>query len=120
MEATKMPFSYLFINLTQECDPKLKYLSNLFNDFVNVYIVDGSSFNIVKAKNNNGRIHFINDSIQHLKQFQPSVGTMQMNQYNGLNPMQQTQHRSNNFNPKMHYGYKVEPMNYSRNAYESI
>ena len=38
MEATREPFSYLFINLTQECDPKLKYLSHLFdnNGFVNI------------------------------------------------------------------------------------
>ena len=38
-EATKSPFSYLFINLTQECNIKVKYLSNLFNDnhFVQVY-----------------------------------------------------------------------------------
>ena len=27
MEATKDPFTYLFINLTQECQPKVKYLS---------------------------------------------------------------------------------------------
>ena len=31
-EATKDPFSYLFINLTQECEERVKYLSHLFND----------------------------------------------------------------------------------------
>ena len=31
-EATKSPFSYLIINLTQECEPNVKYLSHLFND----------------------------------------------------------------------------------------
>ena len=31
-EATKTPFSYLFINLTQECDSKVKYLSHIFNE----------------------------------------------------------------------------------------
>ena len=31
-EATKNPFSYLIINLTQECVPDVKYLSHLFND----------------------------------------------------------------------------------------
>ena len=31
MEATKEPFTYLFINLTQECPPKVKYLSRLFD-----------------------------------------------------------------------------------------
>ena len=30
IEATKDPFSYLFINLTQECEPKVKYLSQIF------------------------------------------------------------------------------------------
>ena len=30
-EATKDPFTYLFINLTQECPPKVKYLSRLFD-----------------------------------------------------------------------------------------
>jgi len=31
MQATKDPFSYLFINLTQECQPQVKYLSKLFD-----------------------------------------------------------------------------------------
>ena len=31
-EATKDPFSYLFINLTQECQERVKYLSHLFNN----------------------------------------------------------------------------------------
>ena len=30
IEATKDPFSFLFINLTQECEPEVKYLSQLF------------------------------------------------------------------------------------------
>ena len=30
-EATKDPFSYLFINLTQECNESVKYLSHLFD-----------------------------------------------------------------------------------------
>ena len=30
IEATKDPFSYLFINLTQECPPEVKYLSQFF------------------------------------------------------------------------------------------
>ena len=38
-EATKKPFTYLLINLTQECDPNVKYLSNVFdeNHSVKVY-----------------------------------------------------------------------------------
>ena len=31
-KATMDPFSYLFINLTQECKPPVKYLSHLFNE----------------------------------------------------------------------------------------
>ena len=41
-EATKSknPFSYLFINLTQECQPQVKYLSSLFDydNSVKVYV----------------------------------------------------------------------------------
>ena len=38
-EATKKPFTYLLINLTQECDPNVKYISNVFdeNHSVKVY-----------------------------------------------------------------------------------
>ena len=42
MEATREQFSYLFINLMQECDPKMIYFSNLFKDMVTVYIVEGA------------------------------------------------------------------------------
>ena len=31
-EATKNPFSYLLINLTQECDPSVKYISHVFDE----------------------------------------------------------------------------------------
>ena len=31
-EATKNPFSYLLIDLTQECDPSVKYLSHIFDE----------------------------------------------------------------------------------------
>ena len=42
MEATKDPFSYLFINLTQECQPQVKYLSKLFDsdNSLKVYITE--------------------------------------------------------------------------------
>ena len=49
-QATIAPFSYLMINLTQECEDKVKYLSHLFNnpntvetyfDNNNVKLVDG-------------------------------------------------------------------------------
>ena len=89
MEATKGPFSYLFINLTQECDPKMKYLSDLFEDYVTVFVVNGTRFNKVQVKNNFGRINIVDNSNLKLKQFQPPLGA---NQYSGINPTQQKQY----------------------------
>merc|ERR1712081_129010 len=72
MDATRGPFSYLFINLTQECDERFKYLSHLFDNLgrVNVYIVEGQryrkevgygNFDAISFKNNNNEqmIHFM-------------------------------------------------------------
>ena len=64
MEATKGPFSYLSINLTQEYDTNVKYISHLFDNIgrVNVYIVEGQrywkevgygNFDAIAFKNNN-------------------------------------------------------------------
>jgi len=40
-QATEAPFSYLFINLTQNCPPEVKYISNIFeDDNVKAYILD--------------------------------------------------------------------------------
>lgn len=43
--ATTEPFSYLFINVTQECIPELKYLGNLFKSVgvVEVYVTPPST-----------------------------------------------------------------------------
>ena len=40
-EATRSPFSYLFINLTQECDSNVKYISHIFdeNHSLKVYLL---------------------------------------------------------------------------------
>ena len=46
---------------------------------VTVYIVDGARFNKVRAKNDFGRITFVNDSNRNLKQFQPPQGQTQFN-----------------------------------------
>ena len=43
MEATEEPFSYLFINLTQECDPNVKSKSDIFDDLC-IHIPDGTTF----------------------------------------------------------------------------
>jgi hypothetical protein len=39
-QATKSPFSYLFINLTQNCSPELKYISSIFDHIVKVYVIE--------------------------------------------------------------------------------
>ena len=38
-KATQKPYSYIFLNLTQECIPQLKYISDIFSDdnIVKVY-----------------------------------------------------------------------------------
>ena len=101
MEATKMLLSYLFINLTPECDPRVKYLSDLFNQFINVYVVDGNNYTTVKAKNNAGRINF--QTFQELKTFQPSI----VQQNIGVHPMQHV-----SVNPMMYYGSPGEPIKF--------
>ena len=90
MEATKGPFSYLFINLTQECDEKFKYLSHLFDNLgrVNVYIVEGQryrkdvgygNFNAIAFKNNNEQmIQFIpyQDRTYNQQIYQPRLSNI--------------------------------------------
>ena len=68
--------------------------------------VGGSGFNKVKAKNNTRRIHFVNETNQKLKQFQPHVRTKHMNQYSVNNILQQRQHI---FDPRMYYASPMEP-----------
>merc|ERR1711954_164972 len=66
MEATKGPFSYLFINLTQECDPKMKYSSDLFDNLgrINVYKVEGQRYRMDIGYGNFEAIAFKNNSKQ--------------------------------------------------------
>merc|ERR1712081_149373 len=74
MDATKGPFSYLFINLTQECYEKLKFLSHLFDNIgrVNVYIVDGQTYRKEVGYGNFNAIAFKNnDNNQQMIQFIP-------------------------------------------------
>ena len=49
-QATKEPFSYLFINLTQECDEDMKFLSDLFasNHCVKVFTKNQGNIQIGK------------------------------------------------------------------------
>ena len=56
MDATQEPFSYLFINLTQECQPQVKYLSNLFSESHNVKAYfDSTSKELIDGINHVGR-----------------------------------------------------------------
>ena len=57
-EATKHPFSYLFINLTQECEYQVKYLSYLFNTPHTVQSYSDSSTKELIDGLNNGRTNF--------------------------------------------------------------
>ena len=71
LEATKQPFSYLFINLSQECHPDVKYLSNLFNG-IQTYIPMGKTFRKIRGNGNFKSIIF-GESHQALEVFkQPS------------------------------------------------
>merc|ERR1712025_883326 len=71
MDATKGPFSYLFINLTQECDERFKYLSHLFDDIgrVNVYIVEGQTYRKEVGYGNFNTIAFKNNNNEDMIQF---------------------------------------------------
>ena len=73
MEATKWPFSYLFINLTQECEPKVKFLSNLFDD-LHSYVPDGKSFRKISGKGNFKSLR-LGDYVQKptLETFKPPI-----------------------------------------------
>jgi hypothetical protein len=57
-EATKNPFSYLFINLTQECQSQVKYLSHLFNAAHSVNTYSNSGMKELTDGLNHGRTNF--------------------------------------------------------------
>ena len=65
MDATKSPFSYLFINLTQECDANVKFISDIFNDLY-VYIPDGKTFRKIKAVGEYHNIKLINPGFNNI------------------------------------------------------
>ena len=75
MMATKQPFSYLYINLTQECDYQVKYLSHLFNEAHTIQcyfhsksneLIDGNTqgrTNFQRMYINDGRLKTVNDNV---------------------------------------------------------
>merc|ERR1711867_344977 len=78
-DATERPFTYLFINLTQECDVKVKYLSNLFDGNVYAYVNVGRSFKKMVAHGSFNSIRLSQESMEkniRLKSFNPSRSQM--------------------------------------------
>ena len=65
MDATKGPFSYLFINLTQECDANVKFISDIFNDLC-VYIPDGKTFRKIRTVGGYHNIKLINNGFNKI------------------------------------------------------
>ena len=63
MDATEyIPFSYIFINLTQECDPRVKFLSDLFCN-IHVYIPNGKTFKKIKLVGNYKNVKMIDTTL---------------------------------------------------------
>ena len=56
-EATKDPYSYLWLDLTQECKPAVRYLSHLFNKLHRVRAYDGHMKFLTDGRQT-GRTHF--------------------------------------------------------------
>ena len=80
LEATKWPFSYLFINLTQECNPSVKYLSNLFNG-IQAYIPIGKTFRKIGGYGNFKSMLFGgNVSQKPLESFKPPQNFTMVNE----------------------------------------
>ena len=78
LEATKQLFSYIFINLTQECHPDVKYLSNLFNG-IETYIPMGKTFRKIRGNGNFKSISFV-ESHQPLEVFKSPVNLTIVNE----------------------------------------
>merc|ERR1711888_212236 len=96
LEATKGPFSYLFINLTQECSPSVKYLSNLFNR-IQAYIPIGKTFRKIGGKGNFKSMIFGGNIPQKtLEVFKPPVNLTMVNEtFTHNNQNNPTLHPSN-------------------------
>ena len=107
IEATKSPFSYLFINLTQECHPHVKYLSNLFNG-IQTYIPMGKVFRKIRGNGNFKSIIF-SESNQPLEVSKPPMNfTMEKETFTHNNPtIQPSNYSQTNINP-MNYNFNQQ------------
>merc|ERR1712101_2812 len=91
-DATERPFTYLFINLTEECNAEVKYSSNLFDGTKYVYVNVGRSFKKMVAHGTFNSIRLSQESMKkniRLKSFNPSMS--QMMYENNVFPSQQSQ-----------------------------
>merc|ERR1712101_33406 len=91
-DATERPFTYLFINLTEECNAEVKYSSNLFDGTKYVYVNVGRSFKKMVAHGTFNSIRLSQESMKkniRLKSFNPSRS--QMIYENNVFPSQQLQ-----------------------------
>ena len=77
VEATKLPFSYLFLNLTQECPRQVKFLSHLFNTPHDLFAYDNGSVKVLTDSLENGRTNFSKMSFKssNVKRGMPAAGT---------------------------------------------
>ena len=92
------PFSYLFINLTQECDYRVKYLSDLFVGNVKVYVQEGKGYKkmIGEGSFKNFILKDIATTNLKLTEFRPKQVIFNSNY---ITPNQQTQHQNVYFQP---------------------
>ena len=110
MDATKTPFSYLFINLTQECDANVKFISDIFNDLC-VYIPDGRTFKKIRTVGEYDNIKLINSGFNMIDK--TSNGIIFNNMGNNNNTGQTTKVNTHLVNFGQHYQF--EPSNIPMN-----
>merc|ERR1711954_322829 len=107
-DATVKPFSYLFLNLTQEGDESVKYLSDLFDDDVKVYTHAGKKFK-KSIGEGNFRSFKLKEDMQRgieLKEFKP---ISKINNSNYIAPNWQTQNQNVYFQPIQNKAEKCIP-----------
>ena len=92
-EATEKPFSYLFINLTQECDLRVRFLSDLFSGSVKVFIQEGKGFKKMVGKGNFSNLLLNGNVIKNLT-FQEFRQNLNGNNSNFITPKQQMQNQN--------------------------
>ena len=91
--ATLQPFSYIMINLTQECDDKVKYLSNLFNSPNEIQVYNDNEVKQLSDGNTNGRTQFYHMFYKKKTCSNPNVGMYTQNpMYNSINMIPMKMH----------------------------